>query len=222
MVDILLIEDDKDLGTLLKKFLIQAGFTVKLSPSVDESIKYFTKYECKLILLDIVLSDGSGFDICKRIRQKSDIPIFIISAKDGKDDMINGLTLGADDYIEKPYDIDILLAKINGVMKRRYGSKIITIGNISIDKTQFIVTKNNETIPLSVKEFELFLLLAENKNKPLTKDFLFNRIWGVDSFSEPQTLTVHISRLREKLESNPQKPTLIKTVWGIGYKLETE
>jgi DNA-binding response OmpR family regulator len=222
MVDILLIEDDKELGTLLKNFLIQDGFTVKLSPSVDESIKYFTKYECKLILLDIVLSDGSGFDLCKRIRQKSDIPIFIISAKDGKDDKINGLTLGADDYIEKPYDIDILLAKIGGLMKRRYGSKIINIGNISIDKTQFIVTKNNDTIPLSVKEFELLLLLAENKNKPLTKDFLFNRIWGIDSFSEPQTLTVHISRLREKLENDPQKPTLIKTVWGIGYKLEAE
>jgi DNA-binding response OmpR family regulator len=222
MVDILLIEDDKELGTLLKNFLIQAGFTVKLSPSVDESIKYFSKYECKLILLDIILSDGSGFDVCKRIRQKSDIPIFIISAKDGKDDKINGLTLGADDYIEKPYDIDILLAKIAGLMKRRYGSKIITFSNISIDKTQFIVTKNNETIPLSVKEFELLLLLAENKNKPLTKDFLFNRIWGIDSFSEPQTLTVHIRRLREKLESNPQKPTLIKTVWGIGYKLEAD
>jgi DNA-binding response OmpR family regulator len=222
MVDILLIEDDKDLGTLLKKFLIQAGFTVKLSPSVDESIKYFAKYECKLILLDIVLSDGSGFELCKRIRQQSDIPIFIISAKDGKDDKINGLTLGADDYIEKPYDIDILLAKINGVMKRRYGTKTINIGNITIDKTQFIVTKNSEIIPLSVKEFELLLLLVENKNKPLTKDFLFNRIWGIDSFSEPQTLTVHIRRLREKLETDPQKPTLIKTVWGIGYKLEAE
>jgi DNA-binding response OmpR family regulator len=222
MVDILLVEDDKELGTLLKNFLIQAGFTVKLSPSVDESIKYFTKYECKLILLDIVLSDGNGFDLCKRIRQQSDIPIFIISAKDGKDDKINGLTLGADDYIEKPYDIDILLAKIGGLMKRRYGSKIINIGNITINKTQFIVTKNNETIPLSVKEFELLLLLAENKNKPLTKDFLFNRIWGIDSFSEPQTLTVHISRLREKLEIDPQKPMLIKTVWGIGYKLDAE
>jgi DNA-binding response OmpR family regulator len=222
MIDILIFEDDKELGVLLKKFLLNEGYTVKLTPSSSEGLEYFKKYSCKLILLDIILSDGSGFDVCKYIRKTSDIPLFIISAKDRKDDKLNGLLLGADDYIEKPYDIDILLAKIAGVMKRRYGEKIINAGDLTIDKEKFTVLKNGVQIPLTVTEYELLLLLAENKNKPLGKDMLFNKICGAESFSEPQTLTVHISKLREKLEDNPSKPCLIQTVWGVGYKLNSD
>ena len=141
-------------------------------------------------------------------------------AKTDKDDKLNGLILGADDYIEKPYDIDILLAKISGIFKRRYAIAEITDDNICINKVSRTVTKNNEPIDMTAKEFDLLLLLMENKGKILNKEYLFNQIWGSDSFSEQQTLTVHIKWLRQKMEDDPKKPQKILTVWGVGYKFE--
>ena len=131
---------------------------------------------------------------------------------------MNGIMLGADDYIEKPYDIDILIAKIKGIFARRYSTEEVSCGDIKLDKVSRKVTKDGKEISLNVKEFALLLYLMENKDKVISKDELFNKIWGFDSDSEPQTLTVHIKWLREKLEDNPKKPEHIQTVWGVGYK----
>ena len=147
--------------------------------------------------------------------------ILIVSAKTEKEDKLNGLILGADDYIEKPYDIDIMLAKIGGIFKRRYAVSELTDGNIRINKISRTVYKNGTLVEMTSKEFNLLVLLMENKGKALSKEYIFNQIWGSDSFSEQQTLTVHIKWLRQKIEDDPKNPKKILTVWGVGYKYES-
>ena len=156
--------------------------------------------------------------MCEKIRAESNTPILIVSAKTGKDDKLNGLNLGADDYIEKPYDIDIMLAKIGGIFKRRYAFDELSDGNIRINKINRIVYKNDAPLEMTAKEFDLLALLIENKGRTLSKEYIFNTIWGSDSCSEQQTLTVHIKWLRQKIEEDPKKPRKILTVWGVGYK----
>ena len=220
MVDILIVEDNKEISELLADFLRKEGFLVSVAPSGEEALDKFIKYGARMILLDIMLPGIDGYAVCSEIRQNSNVPIFILSAKTAKDDKINGLLLGADDYIEKPYDIDILIAKVKGLFARRYSSDEISSGNITINKADYKVYKGGEPVEMTIKEYELMLLLAENEGKVLTKEFLFNRIWGFDSDSEQQTLTVHITRLRQKIEDDPKSPKRIVTVWGKGYKFE--
>ena len=143
-----------------------------------------------------------------------------MSAKTEKEDKLNGLNLGADDYIEKPYDIDIMLAKIKGIFKRRYSLDEMIDGNIRINKVSRTVYKNEKALEMTTKEFELLLLLMENKGRTLSKEYIFRQVWGSDSFSELQTLTVHIKWLRQKIEDTPNYPKKIVTVWGVGYKYE--
>ena len=220
MVDILIVEDNKEISDLLADFLKKEGFLVSVAPSGEEALDKFGKYGARMVLLDIMLPGMDGYAVCSEIRQNSNVPIFILSAKTAKDDKINGLLLGADDYIEKPYDIDILIAKVKGLFARRYSSDEISSGNITINKADYKVYKDGEPVDMTIKEYELMLLLAENEGKVLTKEFLFNRIWGFDSDSEQQTLTVHITRLRQKIEEDPKSPKRIVTVWGKGYKFE--
>lgn len=175
----------------------------------------------RLIVLDVMLPGIDGFAVCRKIREESDTPILIVSAKVDKEDKLNGLILGADDYIEKPYDIDIMLAKIAGIFKRRYAVDELIDGDIRVNKVSRMVCRNDIPIEMTVKEFELLVLLIENKGRILTKEYLFNQIWGSDSFSEQQTLTVHIKRLRQKIEDDPKNPKHIQTVWGVGYKYES-
>ncbi len=218
MTDILIVEDNKELGELLRDFLVAENYTVSIADSGEKAVSLFEKYGAKIVVLDIMLPQMDGFAVCKKLREKSNVPIIMVSAKTEKDDKLNGLILGADDYIEKPYDIDIMIAKIKGIFKRRYSLDEIVDGDIRINKAEKSVYKNDILLNLTSKEFELLLLLAENKGKTLSKEFLFSNIWGNDSFSETQTLTVHIKWLRQKLENNPKSPERIKTVWGLGYK----
>ena len=218
MIDILITEDNKELSTLMSDFLRAEGYTVTVADSGEKALNIFEKYGARLVLLDVMLPGIDGFAVCDRIRRQSDTPIFILSAKGGKNDKLNGLTIGADDYLEKPFDIDILLAKIAGIFKRRYSLDEVTSGDLRLNKAEKIAYRNGQKIDMTNKEFELLQLLVENPGKTLTKEFLFNKIWGSDSFSEQQTLTVHIKWLREKIEENPKKPVRIQTVWGVGYK----
>lgn len=220
MTDILIIEDNEELGGLLMDFLKAEGYSVQLSRTGEEGEQFFLKGGARLVVLDIMLPGMDGFAVCRSIRAKSNAPILIVSAKIEKEDKLSGLLLGADDYVEKPYDIDILLAKISGIFKRRYESDVLTCGDIRLDKTGRSVYKSGRLLQMTAKEFDLLLLLAENVGKALSKDMLFNKIWGFDSFSEPQTLTVHIKRLREKIEEDPRSPRHILTVWGVGYRFE--
>ncbi len=218
MTDILIVEDNKELGELFRDFLVAENYTVSIADSGEKAVSLFEKYGAKIVVLDIMLPEMDGFAVCKKLREKSNVPIIMVSAKTEKDDKLNGLILGADDYIEKPYDIDIMIAKIKGIFKRRYSLDEIVDGDIRINKAEKSAYKNDILLNLTSKEFELLLLLAENKGKTLSKEFLFSNIWGNDSFSETQTLTVHIKWLRQKLENNPKSPERIKTVWGLGYK----
>ena len=218
MVDILIVEDNKEIAGLLCDFLKAENYVVSVAHNGERAVELFRKYGAKLVLLDIMLPGIDGFAVCYEIRKESNTPILIVSAKSEKDDKIKGLNLGADDYIEKPYDMDILIAKIRGIFKRTYGQDEICENDLRINKVNKIVYKNEAQLDMTAKEVELLLLLVENKGKVLKKDYIFNQIWGSDSFSEPQTLTVHIKWLREKIEKNPKEPVRIQTVWGVGYK----
>lgn len=221
MTDILIVEDNKELADLLCDFLRAENYTVSVAETGEKALSLYEKYGARLIVLDIMLPGIDGFAVCRKIREDSNTPILIVSAKTAKEDKLSGLMLGADDYIEKPYDIDIMLAKIGGIFKRRYAVDELIDGDIRINKVSRTVCKKDVPIDLTAKEFDLLLLLVENKGKALTKEFLFNQIWGSDSFSEQQTLTVHIKWLRQKIEDDPKAPKRIMTVWGVGYKYES-
>ncbi len=221
MTDILIVEDNKELSGLLCDFLRAENYTVSMAESGEKALSIYEKYGARLVVLDIMLPGMDGFAVCRKIREESNTPILIVSAKTEKEDKLNGLILGADDYIEKPYDIDIMLAKIGGIFKRRSAVSELTDGNIRINKISRTVYKNGTLVEMTSKEFNLLVLLMENKGKALSKEYIFNQIWGSDSFSEQQTLTVHIKWLRQKIEDDPKNPKKILTVWGVGYKYES-
>lgn len=224
MTDILLVEDHEELNQLIRVFLERDGYKVQGVFSGEEALEFLEKERVKLIILDVSLPEMDGFALCARVRERSNMPVLFLSARVDKEDKMNGFLQGADDYIEKPVDMDILCAKIKALMRRNYSLKqentVIHSGAISIDKEAKQVFFKNKKITLTVKEYELLTLLVENPGKTLHKDYLFNQIWGPESFSENQTLTVHIKMLRDKIEENPKKPLRIQTVWGIGYKYE--
>lgn len=220
LTDVLIVEDNRELAGLLCDFLHAENYVVKIAESGEKALRFYEKYNAKVIILDIMLPGMDGFAVCKKIRESGNTPIIIVSAKTEKNDKLNGLILGADDYIEKPYDIDIMLAKIKGMLKRRYSLDEITDGNLKLNRSNRTVYRNQIPVEMTAKEFDLLLLLVENKGKVLNKEYLFNRIWGADSFSEPQTLTVHIKRLRQKIEEDPRNPKRISTVWGVGYQFQ--
>lgn len=223
MTDILMIEDNKELGEILGDFLKRDGFSFHQAYTGEAGLEYISTNEVGIVLLDLMLPRLDGIAVCLKIREKQSIPIIIISAKTDKQDKLNGLMSGADDYIEKPYDIDIMLAKIKSVYKRNYDSDgIFTDGMLELNNNTHMVKNNGTALTLTSKEFELLGLLLKNKGKTLKKEWIFDRIWGADSFSEPSTLTVHIKWLREKIEKDPKNPTRIITVWGVGYRFEGE
>ncbi len=220
MLDILIVEDNKEIGSLIQSFLQKENYVVSVAESGEKALDIFERYGAKLVILDIMLPGMDGFSVCSKIRESSNAHILIASAKTEKDDKLKGLNLGADDYIEKPYDIDILIAKINGIFKRKYAQKIISEGNMKLNTVTQTLSVDGNDVVVTTKEFELLKLLIENKGVTLKKEYLFNTIWGSDSESEIQTLTVHIKWLREKIEEDPKKPKHILTVWGVGYRFE--
>ncbi|HBI51983.1 MAG TPA: DNA-binding response regulator [Ruminococcaceae bacterium] len=219
-MDILIVEDNKELQQLLTDFLRADGYTVSTAESGEKALSLYEKYGARLVLLDINLPGMDGFAVCEAVRRSGNTPIIMLTARVSKEDKLNGLILGADDYLEKPYDIDILLAKIKGIFKRRFAEDKLTDGDITLDLASGKVTKNGKVLDMTAKEFELLKLLIENKGQTLTKGRLFNAVWGMDSESEQQTLTVHIKWLREKTENDPKNPVHIITVWGKGYRWE--
>ena len=221
MTDILVIEDSNDIAEVLCDFLRNAGYTCFHAQTGEAGLRHLDENDVRLVLLDIMLPGMDGFQVCREIHRNRNIPTIILSAKTQKDDKLNGLNLGADDYIEKPYDIDILLAKVGALYRRHYHTEttqIISEGELSIDIASRSVCHRGKELTLTVKEYELLVLFVKNKNKALRRDYIFDKIWGADSFSEPSTVTVHIKWLREKIEVDPKNPKHIQTVWGIGYK----
>lgn len=220
MTDILIVEDNSELAEVLCDFLRAEGYIVSVADNGEHAVSMYERYGARLVILDIMLPETDGFEVLRKIRKNDNTPVIIVSAKTEKDDKLNGLILGADDYIEKPYDIDILMAKIHGIFKRRYQTDNIVCGALTLDRVKCTAKINDRLLNLNSKEFALLLYLVENKGRAISKETLFNKIWGFDSESEQQTLTVHIKWLREKLEDNPRLPKHIITVWGVGYRYE--
>lgn len=224
MVDILLVEDNEELSGLMATFLVNEGYSVYRAMSGEEAADFLENDGAKLVILDIMLPGIDGFTMCNMIREKENIPIIILSAKIDKEDKVKGYNLGADDYLEKPMDIDILSMKVSALMKRCYdnleNSSIVKSGDIDIHQDTMQVFYKGSELNLTNKEYDLLLMLVENKGKTLNKNHIFNAIWGMESDSELQTLTVHIKMLRDKIEDDPKNPMRIKTVWGIGYRYE--
>ena len=215
---ILLVEDEKPLSSAICQMLKKEQFSVDPVYTGTDGLDYALSDIYDAVILDVMLPGMDGFAVCEQIRKRADTPIFMLSAKTQKNDKLNGLLLGADDYMEKPYDIDLLLAKIAGIFRRRYALDVLVTGDLSLNSAARTASRAGKPLEMTAKEFDLLLLLAENPGKTLTKEFLFSSVWGSDSESEQQTLTVHIKRLREKIEDDPKHPQRIKTVWGVGYQ----
>jgi DNA-binding response OmpR family regulator len=224
MTDIIIIEDDEEIAALTRDFLIKDGYTCKVFSSGENGLNWLREHSARLVLLDIILPGMDGFSVCDEIHRKMNLPLIIVSARDRKEDKLSGLRLGADDYIEKPFDIDILRAKIAALYRRHYGEHPLgaelSAGALTMDTAARTVVFDGKTLELTAKEYDLLVYLCEHQGKALRKDTLLNAVWGADNFSEPSTLTVHIKRLRDKIEKDTQNPKHILTVWGIGYKYE--
>lgn len=224
MSDILLIEDNKELANLIQAFLSREGFSLCTCTSGEDALQWLQHHHADIVLLDIMLPGMDGFQVLEQIRKQRDIAIVIISARSTKHDQLLGFELGADDYLEKPVDTDILCAKIRAIWARnRYvqqAHSVLSSGELTIDVDAHKVFLHSQLLDLNTKEFELLVLLVKNKGKTMHKDYIFAQIWGMESESEAQTLTVHIKMLRKKIEEDPRKPQRIQTVWGVGYRYE--
>ena len=223
-MDIFLLEDDEAIGIGLTYSLENEGYNVTLAKSVKEAEKIIDEKEFSLYILDLTLPDGSGYDVCKRIKAKGDLPVIFLTAYDDEVNVIMGFELGADDYISKPFRVKELMLRIKSVM-RRYSNEtsdgIIKINNLKINTNEAKVYKNNEEIILTAMEYRLLIILLSNRGKVLSRTALLENIWDVaGDFVEDNTLTVYIKRLRDKIEEDPAKPEFIKTVRGLGYVIE--
>ncbi len=221
---ILIIDDDKALSDITKDMLEQYEYKVEQAYSVDEAFTVLTDTRFDLLLLDINLPDGTGFDVCEELRKVSRVPVIFASARTGVDDRINGFEKGGDDYLPKPYSMKELLVRINALIRRTYGDlqseEKVTFEDVEINLTSRNVTKGGKEVSLSLKEFDVLAYLAKNKNNAVEKDRLISEVWGAFSEVDASTLTVHIRWLREKLEDEPSNPKHIKTVYKVGYMLE--
>lgn len=220
MIDVLIVEDNQEIGALLCDFLRKENYVVSVASTGEKALALYEAYGARLIVLDVMLPGMDGFAVCSKIRESSNTHILIASAKNEKDDKLKGLNLGADDYVEKPYDVDILLAKIRGVFKRKFAREEIVEGDLKLNTVRGTLEVGGKPVDMTEKEFELLKLLIENKNVTLKKEYIFRTVWGSDSETELQTVTVHVKRLREKTERNPKQPEHIKTEWGVGYRFE--
>jgi DNA-binding response OmpR family regulator len=224
LAEILVIEDNLELSAVIRDFLEAEGYSVASASSAEEGLELLDSQAVKLLLLDIMLPGIDGFAVCRLAREKYNLPILIMSARHGDDNKIIGLELGADDYLEKPFTIQLLIAKVKAHMRRSYemndNRQLLTDGDLLVNRSSMQVFLAEAPVSMTMKEYELLVLLLNNRGKALRKEWLFEQVWGADSFSEPSTLTVHINKLREKIELNPKQPKRIVTVWGVGYKYE--
>lgn len=228
MSKILIVEDEEAIADLEKDYLELSGFEVEIAHRGDVGLKKALEEEYDLIILDLMLPEVDGFEICRMVRDRKNTPIIMVSAKKDDIDKIRGLGLGADDYMTKPFSPSELVARVKAHLERYnrlIGSglpenDIIEIRGIKIDKTARRVWVNNEETTFTTKEFDLLTFLAQNPNRVFTKDELFREIWDMESVGDIATVTVHIKKIREKIEFNTAKPQYIETIWGVGYRFK--
>lgn len=224
MRKILIVDDDSALSDITKEMLETYEYDVEQAFSVEEAFDMLTDGRFDLILLDINLPDGEGYEVCKELRKVSTVPVIFASARTNVDDRVAGFEMGGDDYLPKPYSMKELLVRVNALIRRTYGfnekEEKVSFGDVDVDLTSRSVKKNGKMISLSLKEFDLLAYLCRNKGTAIEKDKLISEVWGAFSEVDSSTLTVHVRWLREKLEDNPSKPEHIKTVFKVGYILE--
>lgn len=228
MSRLLIIEDEESIAELEKDYLELSGFDVEIETNGKVGLERALKGEFDLFILDLMLPEVDGFEICKRVRKVKNTPILMVSAKKDDIDKIRGLGLGADDYITKPFSPSELVARVKAHLaryERLIGSttvenEIIEIRGLKIDKTARRVYVNGEEKQFTTKEFDLLTFLAQNPNHVFTKEELFNKIWDMESIGDIATVTVHIKKIREKIEFNTAKPQYIETIWGVGYRFK--
>ena len=228
MSKILIIEDEEAIADLEKDYLELSGFEVEIETRGDVGLERALKTDYDMFILDLMLPGIDGFEICKRIREAKNTPILMVSAKKDDIDKIRGLGLGADDYITKPFSPSELVARVKAHLARYerliasnvQENEIIEIRGIRIDKTARRVWVNDEEKQFTTKEFDLLTFLAQNPNHVFTKEELFSKIWDMESIGDIATVTVHIKKIREKIEFNTAKPQYIETIWGVGYRFK--
>ena len=225
MTKVLIVEDEESFSEALSFMLKREGYEVEVAGDGHKALELFDRNGADLLLLDLMLPGISGTEVCKHIRQKSAVPIIMLTAKDGEVDKVVGLELGADDYITKPFSSRELLARVRAVL-RRHGDvddllpSVIEEGPIRIDVDRHIVTVRGTQVSMPLKEFDLLEFLVRNAGRVLTRTQLIDRIWGADYVGDTKTLDVHVKRLRSKVEVDPAHPTHLLTVRGLGYKFE--
>ncbi|MFD6507721.1 response regulator transcription factor [Bacillus sp. NPDC060175] len=224
---ILLVEDDISIQEMVETYLVKEGFQVTIASDGEEGVTAFFKGSFDLIILDIMMPKLDGLEVVRIIREKSAVPILMMSAKDTDVDKAVGLGLGADDYICKPFSMIELAARVKAAIRRstKYSAveskdEAIQIGDLIIDPINFTVEKKGRQLKLTLKEFEILKLFVKNQNRVFTKAQIYTLVWNEEYYGDDNVINVHMRRLREKIESDPSNPEYIKTLWGIGYKLE--
>lgn len=223
---ILIIEDDSSILKLINDYAKTYNFNPILAENGQKGLDIFKNNKIDLVILDLMLPKIDGFDICKTIRKESNIPIIILSAKTHESDKILGLGLGADDYVSKPFSPKELMARVKSQFEREKRikqkdlPKKIIVGPININQLSKTVKLDGKKIDFSKKEYDILLYLIKHKNQVLSRKQIFNTIWGYDNYGDINTVTVHITKIRKKLEKDPENPKFIKTIWGIGYKFK--
>ncbi len=225
MTRIMVVEDEESFSEALSFMLRREGYEVEVADDGNKALEVFDQRGADLILLDLMLPGTSGLEVCRTIRTKSQVPIIMLTAKDGEIDKVVGLEMGADDYVTKPFSSRELLARVRSVL-RRHGEveellpATVEAGPVRMDIDRHVVTVRGESVSMPLKEFDLLELLVRNSGRVLTRSQLIDRVWGADYVGDTKTLDVHVKRLRAKVEEDPGKPVHLVTVRGLGYKFE--
>lgn len=226
---ILIIEDERDISRVLRDYLVKQGYAADTADSGVEGMRKLAETAYDFIILDIMLPDIDGIELCRRIRESSQVPILILSARDSSTDKVLGLGFGADDYMTKPFSLSELVARIqahfrryDNVLPKKPDGNVLQAGPVAIDRKSYRVTLHEREVSLSAKEFELLYHLIKYRNQVFSKSQLLDAVWGFGAYGDENTVTVYIRRLREKLEEDPSSPKLLKTVWGVGYKFNED
>ncbi|MCU0261560.1 MAG: response regulator transcription factor [Ilumatobacteraceae bacterium] len=223
----LVVEDEASFVEALRIGLAREGFTVEVASDGVEALEKFDLVDPDVVLLDVMLPRISGIDVCRQLRQRSNVPIIMVTAKGGEIDTVVGLEVGADDYVTKPYRIRELVARMRAVLRRSPSDRAgdlppgsLQVGDVALDPDEHAVTVRGQPISMPLKEFELLHLLLANAGRVLPRETLIDRVWGSDYVGDTKTLDVHVKRLRAKIEPDPANPRYIVTIRGLGYKYE--
>jgi two-component system response regulator RegX3 len=220
------VEDEESFSDALGYMLRREGFEVAMAATGPDGLEEFDRAGADLVLLDLMLPGLSGLEVCRQLRQRSEVPVIMLTAKDGEVDKVVGLEIGADDYVTKPFSARELVARIRAVLRRRGNepedivSSVLESGPVRMDVDRHVVSVNGSSVPMPLKEFELLEFLLRNAGRVLTRGQLIDRIWGSDYVGDTKTLDVHVKRLRAKVEPSPSAPRHLLTVRGLGYKFE--